>query len=48
MIALFGATALGKTEVALALAERSGAAKEDLAACLTSSSFPVWKRIGTK
>ena len=33
---------------ALALAERSGATKEDVAACLTSSSFPVWKRIGTK
>ena len=33
---------------ALALAERAGAAKEDLAACFTSSSFPVWKRIGTK
>ena len=35
-------------KAALALAERSGATKEDVAACLTSSSFPVWKRIGTK
>lgn len=35
-------------KAALALAEKSGAAKEDLAACLTSSSFPVWRRIGTK
>lgn len=35
-------------KAALALAERCGAAKEDLAACFTSSSFPAWKRIGTK
>lgn len=35
-------------KAALALAERAGAAKEDLAACLTSSSFPVWRRLGTR
>lgn len=35
-------------KAALALAERAGASREDLAACLTSSSYPVWKRIGRK
>lgn len=35
-------------KAALALAERMGAAKEALAACLTSSSFPVWRRLGTR
>lgn len=35
-------------KAAFALAERVGATREDLAACLTSSSFPVWRRLGTR
>lgn len=35
-------------DAALALAERSGASLEDLSACMRTSTFQVWKRLGKR